>query len=123
MNETEIIKLVQDQAAASQQQGGISVGAVLVKADEIVVSAHDCTLQNNNPIALAEMECMRRAGRRSDHAELCLYTGRMPDMLCAGTLVQFGVGKLVITVAEQDSGVVDFLRQHGVDVDFAGASS
>ena len=37
-------------------------------------------------------------------------------MMCAGTLVQFGIGRLVVGEAENFSGNLPFLRTHGVEV-------
>ena len=40
----------------------------------------------------------------------------MPPMICAGTIVQFGVPKVVIDENQNFGGNEDFLRQCGVDV-------
>jgi cytosine deaminase len=37
-------------------------------------------------------------------------------MMCSGTIVQFGVGKVVIGENKNFPGNIDFLRSHGVDV-------
>ena len=42
------------------------------------------------------MECIRLSGRRNDQSSLTLYTTGYPDMLTAGTILQFSIGALVI---------------------------
>jgi cytosine/creatinine deaminase len=37
-------------------------------------------------------------------------------MMCAGTVVQFGVGRVVIGEDRNFPGNAEFLREHGVDV-------
>ena len=111
----EFLQLALAQAQKSTLEGGIACGAVLVKNGEVVASGHDRTQQENDPIAIAEMDCMRKAGRRSDYAELTCYSTHSPCMLSAGTFIQFGVTKLVVSELI-DTNVVQLLREKGVKV-------
>ena len=104
------------EAELGAAEGGHGIGAVLVKNNEIIAAARDRTVQTNDPIAVAEMECIRAAGRRNDHSELILYSTRTPDMLVAGTLVQFGVGALAIRTTLNPSPALDCLREKNVAV-------
>jgi len=72
----------------------------------------------DNPVAVAEMDCIRAAGRRVDQRDLTLCTTRYPDMLVAGTVIQFSIGGLVIGQPEKDSAAVSLLREKGVPVTF-----
>ncbi|NKB77066.1 MAG: nucleoside deaminase [Gammaproteobacteria bacterium] len=118
MNHSYFIEVAWAEARASQLQGGVDVGAVLVKDEKRVVSAHDQTLQMNNPIAVAEMECIRQAGRRDDQSALILYSTRYPDMLVAGTVLQFSIGAMVIGLPEAQSPAIDLLREKSVPITF-----
>lgn len=40
----------------------------------------------------------------------------MPCYMCAGTVVQFNIKKVIVGEAETFSGAVDFMKQHGVEV-------
>ena len=115
-------KIFLDAACAEARQsvadGGIATGAVLVKGGEIVARSHDRTAQLNDPIAVAELDCIRRAGRRSDQSDLILYSTRYPDMLCAGTVVQFSIGAVVIGLDKIDSPVLALLQAKNVPVTF-----
>ena len=112
------IGLARAEASTAESNDGVSVGAVLVKGDELIVKAHDQTVQMNNPIAVAEMECIRQAGRRSDQSELTLYSTRYPDMLVVGTVLQFSIGAMVIALPETQSPAIDLLKQKSVPVTF-----
>ncbi len=85
-----------NEAKQAQAQGESAVGAVLVKAGEVVAQSHDRRRALNDPVAVAELDCIRRAGRRNDQAALTLYTTRYPDRLSVGTILQFSIGHIVI---------------------------
>jgi cytosine deaminase len=43
-------------------------------------------------------------------------------MMCAGTAVQFGIGRVVVGEDQSFPGNIDFLRAHGVEVELANDS-
>ncbi|WP_424946389.1 deaminase [Candidatus Spongiihabitans sp.] len=106
-------------ARRSETEGGIPAGAVLVKNGEVIASSHDRRQQLNDPIAAAEMDCIRRAGRRSDQAELVLYSTRYPDMLIAGTMLQFAIGSLVIGLPVASNPAIALLQSKNIPVTFS----
>ena len=105
-------------AKQSVADGGVGAGAVMVKAGEIIARSHDRTIQLGDPVAVAEVDCIRQAGRRSDQPELTLYSTRYPDMLCAGTVLQFSIGSLVIGLSPTDSAEIALLKSRNVPVIF-----
>lgn len=110
------LQLAREQAQKNSDES--SAGAVLVKGDEIIATSHDCRQQQNNPIASAEMECIRLAGRRADQSELTLISTGYPDMLTAGTILQFSIGALVIGQPESSNPAIELLMAKGVPVTF-----
>lgn len=96
MNIEKFLKLAEEQAAIGKREGGEPVGSVLTKGDEVVGCGHDRTRQLNDPIAIAELDCFRNAGRRNDYSELTLYCTHYPNMLAAGVIIQFGIGQLIV---------------------------
>ncbi len=96
MGHKEFLRLAKEQAEIGKSEGGISVGAVLTKGEEIVGRGHDRTQQLNDPIAVAELDCLRSAGRRNDYSRLTLYSTHFPTMLVAGVIIQFGIGQLIV---------------------------
>ena len=59
----------------------------------------------------------QNAGRQASYRDCTLYTSLSPCMMCAGTIVQFKIPRVVICDAENFGGNEDFLRSHGVDVE------
>lgn len=118
MNHDKFLDAACEEARNGLQGGGVGAGAVLVKEGVIVARTHDRTRQLNDPVAVAEVDCIRRAGRRSDQRALTLYSTRYPDMLCTGTILQFSIGSLVIGLAEKDTAELALLAQKKVPVSF-----
>lgn len=105
------------QAKKSYDEGGLPIGAVLVEDGEIVAAGHNRRVQDGDPTAHGEMSCLRAAGRRSRYDRTTLYTTLSPCMMCSGTVLQFGIPRVVVGEAVNFSGSPEFLRQHGVEVE------
>jgi cytosine/creatinine deaminase len=104
------------QALKSYNEGGLPIGAVMVEDSAIIAEGHNRRVQDGDPIAHGEMDCFRRAGRRARYDRTVLYTTLSPCMMCAGTVVQFGVRRVVIGEDRNFPGNPEFLREHGVNV-------
>ena len=115
------MEMAAEQARQGAVAGGIAVGAVLVKNDEVIASSHDLSRQNNDPVAMAEMDCIRQAGRRNDQAQLTLYSTDYPNMLVAGTILQFSIGTLVIGLPETSNAAINLLINRNINVQFLPA--
>ena len=106
------------QARQSASNAGDAAGAVLVKGDQVVAQSRDRTQELNDPIAISEMDCIRQAGRRNDQSEMVLYSTKYPNMLAAGTILQFSLGGLVVGLPESQSPAIDLLISKQVPVTF-----
>ena len=73
-------------------------------------------MQQGDPIAHGEMDCLRKAGRQRSYADTTLYTTLSPCMMCSGTIIQFKIPRVVIGEARNFPGNPGFLREHGVEV-------
>ena len=110
-------KIALDQAKKSFKEGGIPIGAVLVKNDMVIGKGHNQRVQQSNPILHGEMDCLQNAGRMADYSGATLYTTLSPCMMCSGTIVQFKIEKLVIGENKNFEGNISFLKEHGVAVE------
>lgn len=110
------LRAAYEQARASYLEGGLPIGAVIVENGAVVAAGHNRRVQDRDPIAHGEMDCIRKAGRRSRYDGVTLYTTLSPCMMCAGTVVQFGIKRVVVGENRNFPGNIDFLREHGVDV-------
>lgn len=110
------LRLAFEQALKSYREGGLPIGAVLVKNGQLVAQGHNRRVQEGDPIAHGEMDCLRRAGRQPSYSNMTLYTTLSPCMMCSGTVVQFGIPRVVVGEDLNFPGNLDFLRSHGVEV-------
>ena len=104
------------QAKKSREEGGIPIGAVLVKDGTIVGHGHNQRVQQNNPILHAEIDCLQNAGRVGNYASSTLYSTLMPCYLCAGAVVQFKIPRVVVGESKTFTGAPEFMKLHGVEV-------
>src|SRR6476661_346877 len=104
------------QAKKSYDEGGLPIGAVMVENGAIIASGHNRRVQDGDPIAHGEMDCLRSAGRRTSYRETVLYTTLSPCMMCSGSIVHFKIPRVVIGEDVNFTGNVEFLRSHGVEV-------
>jgi cytosine deaminase len=110
------IRAAYEQALKSYHEGGLPIGAVMVENGTIVAAGHNRRVQDGDPTAHGEMDCLRRAGRRARYDGITLYTTLSPCMMCSGTVLQFGIPVVVVGEDQSFSGNLDFLRAHGVEV-------
>ena len=112
----EFMRAAYAQALESYNEGGLPIGALIVEKVQIVAAGHNRRVQDGDPIAHAEMDCFRKAGRRSRYDTVTLYTTLSPCMMCAGTVLQFGVKRVVIGENRNFPGNMEFLHSRGVEV-------
>ena len=104
------------EALASYEAGGIPVGAVMVESGTIIGRGHNRRVQDSNPVSHGETDCMKNAGRRPDYSRVTMYTTLSPCMMCTGTILQFGIRRVVIGEAKNFAGNIEFLSERGVEV-------
>lgn len=105
-----------EEAEAGLREGGIPIGSVLVRNGQIISRGRNRRVQENNPILHAEIDCLINAGRIRNYRECTLYSTLMPCYLCAGAVVQFGIGKVVAGESVNFAGAREFLESHAVEV-------
>jgi creatinine deaminase len=105
-----------DQARKSLSEGGIPIGSALVKNGKLVASGHNKRVQENNPILHGEMDCLNNAGRVGSFRDTVIYSTLMPCYMCAGTIVQFKIPKVIVGESRTFAGARAFMEEHGVEV-------
>lgn len=105
------------QALKSAGEGGVPVGAVLVWRGTIVAEGHNQRQQRRVITLHGETDCITNAGLFGRWSETTLYTTLSPCMMCAGTIVQFKIPRVVIADATNFGGNEEFLRARGVNVE------
>ncbi|WP_320537699.1 nucleoside deaminase [Pseudarthrobacter sp. IC2-21] len=103
-------------ARKSLAEGGIPIGAALARDGVVIASGHNERVQNADPIAHGEMSALRAAGRQKSYRDTTLYTTLAPCAMCAGTIVQFKIPRVVVGEARAFDGELELLRTRGVEV-------
>ena len=110
------LRMAYDEAKAGYDEGGCPIGSVLARGDTLVSRGRNQRVQAGDPIAHGEMDALRKAGRQKTYRDTTLYTSLSPCMMCSGTIVQFGIPRVVIGENETFGGNEEFLRSKGVEV-------
>lgn len=105
-----------EEARKGWGEGGIPIGSVLVRDGKVLGRGHNRRVQQNDPMAHAEIDCLRNAGRIGHYRGTVLYSTLMPCYLCAGAVVQFGIPKVIAGESETFAGARDLLEAKGVEV-------
>lgn len=107
-----------EEAQKGLAEGGIPIGAVLVRDGKIIGRGHNRRIQKNSSILHAEMDCLENAGRLpSRHYRDCiLYTTLSPCDMCSGTVLLYGIPRVVIGENVTFRGPEDYLRSRGVEL-------
>ena len=118
MTETDkhFLRVAYDEALGGYEEGGCPIGSVLAEGDRLIAQGRNQRVQKGDPIAHGEMDCLRKAGRQKSYRKMTLYTSLSPCMMCSGTIVQFGVSRVVIGENQTFGGNEEFLRERGVEV-------
>jgi cytosine deaminase len=114
------LRLAYEEANAGYDEGGCRIGSVLARGDELVSQGRNQRVQKGDPIAHGEMDALRKAGRQKSYRDMTIYTSLSPCMMCTGTIIQFGIPRVVIGENTTFGGNEEFLRSKGVEVIIAG---
>lgn len=111
------------QARKSLAEGGLPIGSVLVRNGQIIAAGHNRRVQHGDPMAHAEIDCLKNAGRQATYRDTVLYSTLMPCYLCTGAAVQFGIRTIVVGESVTFPGgecrwgrSPDFMRAAGIDL-------
>jgi cytosine/creatinine deaminase len=114
--DTKFLRLAYEEAKAGYEEGGCPIGSVLARGDKLVSQGRNQRVQGGDPIAHGEMDALRKAGRQKTYRDTTLYTSLSPCMMCTGTIIQFGIPRVIVGENRNFGGNEDFLRAKGVEV-------
>ena len=112
----EFMQAAIEEAEKGMAEGGIPIGSILVHDGKIIGRGHNRRMQQGSPTLHGEMDALRKAGRQKTYRDTVLYTTLSPCMMCSGTIVQFGIPRVVIGENKTFGGNEEFLRDHDVEV-------
>ena len=115
-SDKEMLRKAYNEAKAGFDEGGCPIGSVLARDGKVVAQGRNQRVQKGDPIAHGEMDALRKAGRQKTYRDTTLYTSLSPCMMCSGTIIQFGIPRVVIGEAVNFGGNEELLRARGVEV-------
>jgi creatinine deaminase len=107
-----------EQARLGAAEGGVPIGAALV-ADGILLGAgRNRRIQHGSPIHHGETDALAQAGRlpAEVYRRSTMYTTLSPCAMCSGSILLYGIPRVVIGENRTFLGEEDLLRSRGVDV-------
>ena len=106
------------EAQKSLNEGGIPIGAVLVKDGDIISRGHNRLIQKDSAILHAEMDAIENAGRLNyeDYSKCTLYTTLSPCAMCSGAIILYNIPRVVIGENTTLMGAENFLKCNGVEI-------
>ena len=86
------------EARRGLREGGIPIGAVLVKDGRVIGRGHNRRVQKKSAILHAEMDCLEDAGRLKarDYRRCAIYSTLSPCAMCTGAIFLYKIPLVVI---------------------------
>ena len=108
-----------EEAKKGLAEGGIPIGSVLVIDGKIVGRGHNQRIQKGSAILHAEMNCLENAGRlkASEYKRATLYSTLSPCDMCSGSVLLYGIPKVIVGENRTFQGPEDYVKSRGVEVE------
>jgi len=115
----EFFRAAIEEAERGLVEGGIPIGSVLVHRGRILGRGRNRRVQRGSVVLHGEMDALENAGRRSAqvYRECTLYTTLSPCAMCSGTILLYGIPRVVVGENRTFLGEEDLLRSRGVAVE------
>jgi tRNA(adenine34) deaminase len=98
------------EAEAARDRGEVPVGAIVVRASEIIGRGRNAVIATNDPTAHAEIVALREAAMKLGNYRLTgstIYSTIEPCAMCAGALIHARVARLVYGATDPKAGAVE----------------
>ena len=108
-----------EEAEAGLAEGGIPIGSVIVHQDKIIGRGHNRRVQKGSAILHGEMDALENAGRQpaSVYRQCVLYTTLSPCPMCSGTILLYGIPRVIVGENQTFMGEEELLKSRGVNVE------
>ena len=114
----EYLQAAIEEARRGRDEGGIPIGSVLVIDGKIVGRGRNQRVQKGSAVLHAEMDCLENAGRlaAAEYRRATLYSTLSPCDMCSGTILLYGIPRVVIGENHTFRGPEDYVRSRGVEL-------
>jgi cytosine deaminase len=115
----EFMRAAIEEAEAGLAEGGIPIGSVVVSGGRILGRGHNRRVQRGSVILHGEMDALENAGRQPArvYRDCAIYTTLSPCAMCSGTVLLYGIPRVIVGENRTFRGEEDLLRSRGVVVD------
>ena len=112
----EFLQAAIQEAERGLAEGGIPIGSALVHNGRILGRGHNRRVQKGSAILHGEMDALENAGRQPArvYRECTIYTTLSPCAMCSGTILLYGIPRVVIGENRTFMGEEALLRSRGV---------
>ncbi|HEX2442058.1 MAG TPA: nucleoside deaminase [Methylomirabilota bacterium] len=113
------MKAAIEEAERGLAEGGIPIGSVLVHGGRILGRGHNRRVQKGSAILHGEMDALENAGRQPArvYRESVIYTTLSPCAMCSGTILLYGIPRVIVGENRTFMGEEALLRSRGVVVE------
>ena len=114
----EFLEAAIEEAKKGLSEGGVPIGSVLVIDGRIVGRGHNQRVQKGSTVLHAEMDCLENAGRlkASEYSRATLYSTLSPCDMCSGTVLLYGIPKVVIGENRTFRGPEKYVQSRGIKI-------
>jgi len=115
----EFMQAEYEEALKGYQEGGIPIGSVLVHNGKIIGRGHNRRVQRGSVVLHGEMDALENAGRQSAsvYRECTIHTTLSPCPMCSGTILLYGIPRVVIGENSTFMGEEELLKSRGVSLE------
>jgi tRNA(adenine34) deaminase len=106
-NDVQFLELALQQARLASEHGEVPVGAVIVKAGQVIAVGRNSPVAGHDPTAHAEINALRAAAQKLGNYRLdgCeMFVTLEPCAMCAGALMHARIARVVYAVSEPKTG-------------------
>jgi tRNA(adenine34) deaminase len=107
ISDLEAIQAALTQARLAAESGEVPIGAVIVRAGEVIARGQNRVLRDVDPTAHAEIVALRAAAQTIGNYRLLgctLYVTLEPCAMCAGAMIHARLDRLVFAAADPKAG-------------------
>ena len=115
----EFLRVAIAEAEQGLAEGGIPIGSVLVHQGRILGRGHNRRVQRGSAILHGEMDALENAGRQPArvYRESVIYTTLSPCAMCSGTILLYGIPRVIVGENRTFLGEEDLLRSRGIKLE------
>ena len=118
MSDQELLETAIEQARIGREEGGIPIGAALVVDGKVLAVGRNRRVQMGSAIRHGETDALENAGRltAATYRRATMVTTLSPCDMCSGSILLYGIPRVVIGENETFQGPEDHLRARGVEL-------